>query len=170
MRAPASERPLGRRTAAAAALALVLVVPAAGCGDDGQAKRDYVKRAGGICTAGAVAAADVARRTAAAQRGSDPDVVFSQLATLTEEAVRTAQPVLDQVAALAPPSGDEDKLKAWLTDLRRRQSLRRALAEAFADRDETAISTLSQRIATLGVSTAAFATRYGLRPCARVAG
>jgi hypothetical protein len=168
VRAPGSERRATRRGTACALAALTL---AAGCGgSDGSAKADYVAQGNRICRAGSQAAADVARRIAAAQRGSDPDAVVRALAGLTDEAVAAAQPVLDLLAALPPPSGDEDELKGWLADERRRQSLRRALADAFAARDETAISRLSQRIAALGTRTAAFANRYGLGTCARAAG
>ncbi|MCW2958120.1 MAG: hypothetical protein JWP18_923, partial [Solirubrobacterales bacterium] len=128
------------------------------------------ERANRICAQGDRAAQKLATRIGRAQRGSDPEVVFRRLAELTAEAAATTQGALDRLAALTPPAGDEDELKAWLADQRRRQSLRRTLAQAFDRRDETAISTLSQRIAALGATTAAFADRYGVGRCARVAG
>ncbi len=140
----------------------------AGCGasDDG-AKARYLAEGNRICRAGATAGAEVDRRIDVAQRGGDPDVVFRELASLTDESVTAARPTLEALAALPPPAGDEDELKAWLADERRRQSLRHLLAGAFARRDETAISTLSQRIAAQAARTASAARRYGLDACAK---
>jgi hypothetical protein len=168
VRAPASDLNRWRWRWAAAGAAAALV---AGCGGrDDAAKRDYVRRADGVCVVGRRAVAGFPARLAAAQRGTDPGVIFRQLGALTAAEAAARQPELDQLGALVPPANDDDAVKAWVAERRRQQSLLRGLAAAFGRHDDAAISRLSQQIAALAASTAAFARRYGLSACAQAVG
>lgn len=102
---------MNARLAAASALALVAAVTAAGCGDDGPSKAEFVKKADAICTK------ESKKTTAAAQQltsGGKPDQ-----AALTKFIKDTALPnvedEVDQIDKLDTPKGDEDKVKA-ITD------------------------------------------------------
>lgn len=106
-------------------------------------------------------------RTARAQRASDPNVVYRDVAALTRTRAATAQRYLTSLDALTPPSKDRDAVKAWIADQRRRQLLVLALADAFAAREDARISTLSQRIDAANSAANGFARRRGLTACAR---
>lgn len=165
MRAPASDRV--RRRGATCCVAAVLV---AGCGSgDNAAKRDYVQRANQVCAAGRRAVAGFPARLAAAQRRTNPGIVYRQLGALTAAEAAVRQTELDKLGGLVPPANDDDAVKAWVAERRRQQSLQRELAAAFRRHDDAAISRLSQQIAVLITRTAAFARRYGLGACAQAA-
>lgn len=154
--------------AATAVLVGVLVVVLLSGGDDPDAARQaYARRADAICVAGSRAVARFPARIAAAQRDPDPAAVYRRLAALKAAEAAAAQAELDALGGLTPPADDAEGVKAWVAQRRRRQATVRALGAAFARRDDAAISRLSQRVAALDATTAAFARRYGMRACAR---
>ena len=120
-----------------------------------------------MCARANRAATALEARIATAQRASDPDVVYRDVAVLTRTRSATAQRYLTSLDALTPPSDDRDAIKGWIAGQRRRQQLVLALADAFAAREDARISTLSQRIDAANSVANAFARRYGLTACAR---
>ncbi|MCW2999125.1 MAG: hypothetical protein JWN65_2674 [Solirubrobacterales bacterium] len=154
---------------AAAAVAGAILLAGCGSGSGGPTREAYVKAANRICADGNKAVAGLADRIQAAQRGADPERVFSDLAGLTREASEASQPYLDRLDALGTPGDDRDRLKGWIADQRRQRSLLAELGDAFQQRDEATISTLSQRIAALTTKNDAFAASYGLTECAKSA-
>lgn len=166
-RLPRPRRPRGALTAGALCVCSVALA-AAGCGNGAAADRSrFVDEANGVCARANLVATDYAGRIAHAQRGSDPARVYRDVAALTRERTAAARRALDRLDALELPGGDRDRLKTWIADQRRRQTLVLALAAAFTRRADAAISRLSQRIDALGSSANAFAGRYGLDDCAR---
>lgn len=119
-----------------------------------------------ICVQADQADAALARQVATAQRGSRPGRVYREVARLTVRRSTTIKRYVDRLDALTVPDRDRDELKAWIADQRRVQLLTSGLAGAFAARDDARIATLSQQIAALDASNAAFAARYGLPACA----
>ncbi|MCW3017415.1 MAG: hypothetical protein JWO02_4507 [Solirubrobacterales bacterium] len=155
-----------RRAALAPAAVGVLLI--AGCGTDsgGPSKAAYAAKADQICADGNRAVKGFSKQIEAAQRGADPAEVFRELANLTREASDASQPYLDKLDALGTPNADRDALKGWIADQRRQQSLLAELGDAFEQRDEATISTLSQRIDALNTKNNTFAAKYGMAECA----
>lgn len=146
---------------------MVIVFGGCAAADNGPAKAEYVAEADRICAASIRAVRPLAQRIQRAQRGADPDQVFGEVADLTRRSAVTAAAGLQRLDALRTPAADRDALKGWIADQRRRQSLLTDLGDAFAQRRETTISTLSQRIDALTTKNRAFAAAYGLKTCAR---
>ena len=155
-------------------LAVVLVMVATvatGCGSDGSVgKETFVADADKVCAEGNKALAVFDKRIREAQQGADPAKVFADLASVTRAAAEASEPFLTRLDALKPPNDDRDKLKAWLADQRRQQSLLDELADAFEQQDDATIATASQQIDTLNEKSNAFAKMYGMAQCAKGAG
>jgi hypothetical protein len=150
-------------------LALSVVILAAGCGSGGSntSKAAFVKRADAICKAGDDKLRAINTKIGAVQRGSDEAKIFTQLASLTAQSVTISGTYVDQLDALETPSGDRDKLKAWIAGARRQIKLVSSLSRALAAHDQAKIATVSEQIATLAQKNNAFAGSYGMAECAK---
>ena len=102
------------RFAAAAALALTVAATAAGCGDDGPSKAEFVKKADAIC---AKASKDTTAKAQQLTSGGRPDrAKLEQF--INETALPGVKKEVDQIDKLDTPKGDEDKIKAITDEVR----------------------------------------------------
>jgi hypothetical protein len=149
------------------AIALGAVVAAAGCGDDGPSKSGFAKSADTICRDGNRALTPISREIEEAGRGSDDAEVYKRMAQITQRSVAVSEQYIAKLDALETPGDDRDKLKSWIADLRRQQTLIGRLSAAFSHRDQTEIVKLSEQIDGLNTSSNRFAASYGMRECAK---
>lgn len=170
-------RPLRRRARIGAprgALALagtVGLLVLGGCGTQGGPNVfGYRDAANGLCRNARPELVRLADRVQHAQRGSHPDGVFGRVAALKARQAATARRLIDRLDLLPTPAAQRDDLNSWVEAERRQQTLVEALGRAFHAHDETAISTLSQRIDTLDAANDAAAVRLGVAACAREPG
>jgi hypothetical protein len=141
----------------------------AGCGGngDGNAKQDFITKANKICADGNAAVAGLTDEITKAARANDPSKVYKRVGELTKRAAAASTPYLNRLDALDAPGGDRDKIKQWILQVRRQQTLVGQLGEAFAKRDNPKIASLSERIDKLDQTNNRFARSYGMSECAK---
>lgn len=102
------------RFAAVSALALVTAMTAAGCGDDGPSKAEFVKKADAIC------AKTSKQTTAQAQQltsGGKPTSAKLEK-FINDTALPGVKKEVGEIDKLDTPKGDEDKIKAITDEVR----------------------------------------------------
>jgi hypothetical protein len=147
-------------------VAVGVLLVAAGCGGDDDARTRYARDAQRICRQADTALGPVRAEISRAQRLADSERVFSSLGRLIRERARTALGFVERLDALPAPGAQRDRLKSWIADLRRRAAMSGQLADAYGRKDTAAVATLAERIDALDQRTGAFARRFGMPACA----
>jgi hypothetical protein len=141
------------RFAAAGAAALAATV-AIGCGssDDGPSKADFLKQGNAICSKGNKVIEAGAKKTfASGSRPSNAQITKF----MTQTVIPGTQKQVDDIKALDPPKGDEDKVKA----------ITNAADDAIAKTKANPISGAQEGAKDPFAKANKLANAYGLKAC-----
>jgi hypothetical protein len=147
-----------------AALAVLLVAAAAGCGgsdDDAPSREDFAGSANRICREAEAKVNEIAEQTRA-RPGLDPDEAAIEVLERGTEAYR---PYMDRLRDLAAPEDLRDDWDAFLDGVQEAFDLFPRLAAATRSRDREELSELTTRFAQIAGDTRPFAQEHGLTDC-----